>query len=64
MCVNRGAFVVLAFVLKMLGVGLQGDLADNKTPTTLGPPKEHRHGPTVGSWVGAVSYERGTPVCR
>ena len=28
----------------------------------LGPPYGPRHGPTVGSYGGAVSYEQGTPV--
>ena len=28
--------------------------------TTLGPPYDPR--PAVGSWGGALSYERGTPV--
>ena len=30
--------------------------------TPLGPPKGPMHRPTVGSWGGAVSYERGPPV--
>jgi len=41
---------------------VQGYLAHKKTPTRLGPPQEPRHGPTVGSYAVAVSYERGTPV--
>ena len=41
---------------------LQGNLAHKKQPTSLGPPQGPRHSPTVGSQVGAVSYERGTPV--
>ena len=41
---------------------LQGYLAHKKQPTSLGPPLGHRRSPTVGSQVGAVSYERGTPV--
>jgi len=28
----------------------------------LGPPKDPRYGPTVGSSEGDVSYERGNPV--
>jgi len=28
---------------------LQGYLADEKTPTSLGPPSDRRHMPTVGS---------------
>ena len=28
----------------------------------LGPPYDPRYGPTVGSYEGGVSYERGTPV--
>ena len=31
------------------------------SPPPLGPPYGPRHRPTVGSWGGAVSYERGTP---
>jgi len=41
---------------------LQGYLAHKKTPNPLGPPEGPRHSPTVGSYGGAVSYERGTPV--
>jgi len=41
---------------------LQGCLAHKKTPTPLGTPWEPRHGPTVGSYGGAFSNERGTPV--
>ena len=41
---------------------LQGYLAHKKTPTPLGQPHDPRHSPNVGSWEGAVSYERGTPV--
>ena len=33
-----------------------------KQPPPLGPPKGPRHGPTVESEGGAVSYERSTPV--
>ena len=32
------------------------------SPPPLGPPYGPRHRPTVGSWGGAVSYERGAPV--
>jgi hypothetical protein len=32
-----------------------------KRPHSLRPPKERRHSHTVGSYGGAVSYERGTP---
>jgi hypothetical protein len=42
--------------------GLQGYLVHKKTPTSLGPPLDPRHRPTVGSQGGAFSYERGTPV--
>ena len=42
--------------------GVQGYLAHTKTPTPLGPPKDPRHRPTVGSSGGAVSYRRGNPV--
>ena len=35
--------------------------AHKKRPTTLGPPKGPRHGPTVGSYGEAVSYKQGTP---
>ena len=31
-------------------------------PHPLGPPEDPRHSPTIGSYEGAVSYERGTPV--
>ena len=31
-------------------------------PPPLGLPQEPRHGPPVGSYRVAVSYERGTPV--
>jgi len=41
---------------------LQGYLAHEKQPPPLGPPKDLRYSPTVGSWEGVVSYERGTPV--
>ena len=43
---------------------VQGYLAHKKPPFPLGPPYEPRHGPTVGSYGVAVSYERGTPVQR
>ena len=43
---------------------VQGYLAHKKHPTSLGPPYDPRHSPTVGSYEGAVSYERGTPVVR
>ena len=34
-------------------------------PPPLGPPWEPRHGPTVGSYGVAVSYEQGTHAgCR
>ena len=33
-----------------------------KCPPPLGTPQGPRHRPTVGSYGGAVSYERGTPV--
>jgi hypothetical protein len=41
---------------------IQGYLAHKKQTTLPGPPKDPRHRPTVGSWGGALSYERGTPV--
>jgi hypothetical protein len=34
------------------------------SPPTLGPPYAPKHEPTVGSYEGDVSYERGTPVVR
>ena len=43
---------------------IQGHLAHKTTPTPLGPPYDPGHGPTVGSYGAAVSYERGTPVWR
>ena len=42
--------------------GVQGHLAHKKQPTPLGLPPGPRHRPTVGSYGGAVSYRRGTPV--
>ena len=44
------------------GLPLQGYLAHDKTPTPLGPSYGPRHGPTIGSRGGAVSYGRGTPI--
>ena len=41
---------------------MQGYLAHRKQPPPLGPPWDPRCSPTVGSWEGCVSYERGTPV--
>jgi hypothetical protein len=41
---------------------VQGYLAHKKPATPLGHPYGPRHGPTVGSYGAAVSYERGTPV--
>jgi len=43
---------------------VQGYLAHQKEPPTLGPPEGPRHSSATGSQVGAVSYERGTPVRR
>jgi len=43
---------------------LQGYLAHKKHPPSLGPPYCPRHSPTVGSYEGVVSCERGTPVKR
>jgi hypothetical protein len=37
-------------------------LGDEKRPSPLGPPQGPRLTPTLGSWGGAVSYKRGTPV--
>ena len=36
--------------------GIQRYLAPKKPPTPLGPPKDRRRRPTVGSWGGAFSY--------
>ena len=44
-----------------LGLSLKGFLAHKKPPASLGPPYGLEHGPTVGSWEGAFSYERGIP---
>ena len=41
---------------------LQGYLAHKKHPPSLRPPYGPRDRPTVGSYGGDVSYERGTPV--
>ena len=41
---------------------VQGYLAHQKQPLSLGPLQGPRHIPAVGSSGGAVSYERGTPV--
>ena len=39
----------------------KGYLAHKNPPPSPGPPYESRHGPTVGSYGVAVSYEQGTP---
>ena len=41
---------------------VQRYLAHKKLPPFLGPRYGPRHRPTVGSWGGAVSSQRGTPV--
>ena len=41
---------------------VQGDLAHKKQHPPLGPPYGPRNIPTVESYRGAVSHERGTPV--
>jgi len=41
------------------GLRLQGYLAHKETPT---PPWDPRHRPMAGSYGGAVSCKRGTPV--
>jgi len=41
---------------------IDGRLAHKKQPPPPGSPSGPRHSPTVGSYGGAVSYERGTPV--
>ena len=41
---------------------VQGYLAHKKHLPSLGPPYGPGHSPIVGSYGGAVSYERGTPV--
>ena len=41
---------------------IQGYLAHKKQPPPLRPPLDLTTRPTVGSYGGAVSYERGTPV--
>ena len=43
---------------------LQGNLAHKKQSPLLRPPRAPLQNPTVGSWGGAVSYERGTLVPR
>ena len=43
------------------GQQVQGYLAHKKQPPPLGPPYDLGYSPTVGSWEGGVSYERGTP---
>ena len=48
---SRGTF------MKKRGFVIQGNLAHKKTPTPLGPPKDPRHRPTVGSRGEAFSYE-------
>ena len=40
----------------------QGYLVHKKSPSPLGPPQVPRLRATVGSYGGAISYERGTPV--
>ena len=46
------------------GTPVQGYLAHKKQPPSLEPSYGPRHSPTVGSWEGAVSCERGSPVRR
>ena len=41
---------------------IPGYLAHKKTHTPLGSPQGPKHRPTVVSWGGRASYERGTPV--
>ena len=41
---------------------MQEYLSYKQTPIPLGPPYTPRHRPTVGSWEGAFSHERGNPV--
>ena len=45
-------------------VPVQGYLVHTKPPFPLGPPYGPTHRPTVGSWGGAFSHERGTPVLK
>ena len=50
------------FQFEMYDVGrrpIQGYLAHKKPPPPLGPPQGPMHRTTVGSYGGAVSYERG-----
>ena len=50
-------------LLKLLNLlEAQGYLAQKKTPTPLGLSQDPRHRPTVGSWGGAFSCQRGNPV--
>ena len=44
------------------GVPYRGTSLIRNRPPPLGPAEEPRHGPTVGSYGVAVSYERGTLV--
>ena len=46
----------------LVGGQQQGYLAHKKQLPPLGPPYGPKHIPAVGSYGGAVSYERGTPV--
>ena len=39
---------------------VQGYLDHEKKPPPLGPPYDPRYNPSVGSYEGGVSYERGT----
>ena len=41
---------------------IQGHLAHKKQPLRLGPPKDPKHGRSVGFEGRAFSYEPGTPV--
>jgi hypothetical protein len=43
-------------------VVVQGSLAHKKQRPHLGPPQGPTQSPTVGSWGGAASHQRGNPV--
>jgi hypothetical protein len=47
-----------------LNLRAQGYLAHKKVRPLPGSPQGPRHSPTAGSYGGAVSHERGTPLVR
>ena len=56
---RSGAFPKLPDVF-----AVHGYLVLKNQPTSLGPPSGSRYIPKVGSWEGAVYFERGTTVTK